>query len=785
MREKKRLFLLGGHDLEMIEIEKLLRQEGCKEIESLADTKEGACFYADRNLSWSDAELEAYQDLLPFEGEIYGIELRHVDKPPPNYILLDHHGPLWCRPSALEQVAELFDIPLDRHRQLVAANDKGHIAALKAMNATEEEIASIRAEDRRAQGVSEAQERQAEEDAKKVEKRSDLYIVRSTLEHFSPLVDRLTMAGKTPLIVYNDKSLNYYGPDALKLAEHYKEAVDRGQAYYGGNPPGYFGLTEAYFDTKTPEEIKEEIIATLLTNDRLYSYHTFMFPFRFSGSVEPEKTKWVKRNFRIDSPANYSEYVYFHPYVRDILYEMDDSKKTSEYYEYCDGENGHYIVEAKEKCYTLDLDGISLRLFHLDATSNDEKKTSLKHGIGILTFHLKNTRHAGFGDILAINDFGRRIFPQFLSEGHDPLAGPRMAFHPHRIVLTFENAERYEEDFSHYANIEELPQAPYRHPTHIAKLLEAFFSQTDKVEPIIDDRMYTLCHLLHDGLAVKLTRYDSQADSYAYENSGDWYRFIFLDNGDPTCQNPRMLRDLNRRATYDRWADYDTLYGITRYSFMLLSKNDWFGNNVLNLHIRTVYFQIATLLLAYRAMILYFSDEVGETLVQARDGERRAHVERLFEEYLRFQNHIYFRELTAQEQGIELFDLARGQMRLDEHLEELDHDIAELHNYIQFRHARKEEAKLNALNRMAGWLLPATVISGILGMNIYPDDWEWMQGWPAVVATIAVIVAVTWYVLCRVDKVERNSYTDCNIQAFFAAIKSKLSGNPNTKDPHA
>jgi hypothetical protein len=69
-------------------------------------------------------------------------------------------------------------------------------------------------------------------------------------------------------------------------------------------------------------------------------------------------------------------------------------------------------------------------------------------------------------------------------------------------------------------------------------------------------------------------------------------------------------------------------------------------------------------------------------------------------------------------------------------------------------------------------------------MNIYPEDWRWMQGWPAFIVTIAVIATVTWYVLCRVDKIERNSHTACNIQAFFAAIKSKLSNYLNTKDPH-
>jgi len=51
----------------------------------------------------------------------------------------------------------------------------------------------------------------------------------------------------------------------------------------------------------------------------------------------------------------------------------------------------------------LKLDGIALRHF--------------KNDVGILSFHLINDRYDNFDDILNINDFGRRLFPQFLGDG--------------------------------------------------------------------------------------------------------------------------------------------------------------------------------------------------------------------------------------------------------------------------------------------------------------------------------------------------------------------------------
>ena len=783
MREKKRLFLLGGHDLEMIEIEKLLRQEGCKEIESLADTKEGACFYADRNLSWSDAELEAYQDLLPFEGEIYGIELRHVDKPPPNYILLDHHGPLWCRPSALEQVAELFDIPLDRHRQLVAANDKGHIAALKAMNATEEEIASIRAEDRRAQGVSEAQERQAEEDAKKVEKRSDLYIARSTLEHFSPLVDRLTMAGKTPLIVYNDKSLNYYGPDALKLAEHYKEAVDRGQAYYGGNPPGYFGLTEAYFDTKTPEEIKEEIIATLLTNDRLYSYHNFMFPFRFDKIFEPiidrylyykqrnfdERVKidekfadmigrdgWCYRPFRVgggDDPASYNEYAYFHDFVRDALFNRGgfDRGATSYYFEKELSSEDRYEIdvgiyrrnEEKKRSeyqhtrhYSLRLIGLSLRIFDT--------------GVGILSIETENHRYGELEDILRINDFGRRIYAQFLGRDEDSLPWSHQtntSFLPEKIGIVL-SGERIEEDFS--ADYREIPDT-IRLSRVLRKVMgeRSFTTRGDEIgkyllRPIIDDRMFVISWYGNDALSCKF-----QKESYV--EMDEWYRYLFLDGRYKTIASPRMQEELVRQCTYDRWMLQGALYGVSRYSFVVLTDRSGFALDVISRHARTTYYQLFTLLLAQRASILRFSDEVA-ALSDIDDDARNSlslKASRLYKNYIRFVNKLYFREVTPQEQGIELYDMARTIMRIDSDIKDLDNEIAELHSYVQMIDDQKRSEKMDRLSQLGYLFLPPTFIAGFFGMNIFAEAWG--DSFPATVFVLALVFGSGYWIYRRLD----------------------------------
>ena len=727
----KRLFLLGGHDLEMEEIRKLLEENGCRKFEQ---GDEGDCFYADRDLGWG-AKLSDYKDLLEFDGDIYGIELAEDIKTPNNYHRIDHHNSYWCRPSALEQVAERLDAELNRRQRLVAANDRGHIAALQAMGATPEEIERIRDEDMRAQGVTPEEKEQARREAESVEKRDGFHYVETTLEHTTPLVDLLVKAGKTPLVVVNKKrkSLNYYGESVLKLADKFQKEIDEKRAYYGGNPPGYFGFDKKYFDNHTFEEALE-LIAQTLQETTMHSYHIFMLPF-VTGQTEPtpNNEKWKELPFAIkgeEATYRYNETTYFHDFVRPVLFNEKSGEGVSRYFEYTD-QKGEYIIEVKDRTYRLELDGIALRHF--------------KNGVGILSFHLINRRYDDFDDILRINDFGRRLFPQFLGDALvESTINNLLAC---SLTLALEGRKPMQERFDHYRDIEKIAVHPHRFPCFVEKLLGDAYAKSD-FAPLIDDRMYVLCHLLHDKKAQVLTCYDNQMHTYPYEESDDWYRFVFVDNDQTNIQNIKMKRDLIAKSTYTRWSDYGTLFGITRYSFMLLTDDGWFAQNILNRHIRTVYFQMATLLLAYRAMILAFSNQIHKALKDDTYEARKKKSETLFRDYIEFQNRIYFREVTAQEQGIELFDMAKTQMRLDAHLQELNHDIAQLHDFIQLKIEDRRNKQGLLLNKIAAILLPAGLVSGILGMNFFPKSWEndpWM-----IVCGIILSVAGTFAILSKI-----------------------------------
>lgn len=239
---EKILFLLGGYDLEMLTIRSLLEQ---KEIP-----------YKDHALSWHNACLSSYrQDMMEADAAhctIWGVELMEDIPPVASYHRIDHHNDLSHLPSALEQVASILSVPMDRYFQLVSANDRAYIPGMEELGATSEEIASIRRADRAAQGITPKEEKLAEEAVNQhAVLTGDLWVVQARCSRFSPICDR--MYPYTRLLVYTDTEWVYYGQHASRVGALFNEDYRSHKLYAGGGENGYVGTVQEVY---TPSEIQ-------------------------------------------------------------------------------------------------------------------------------------------------------------------------------------------------------------------------------------------------------------------------------------------------------------------------------------------------------------------------------------------------------------------------------------------------------------------------------------------------------------------------------------------------
>ena len=527
-----------------------------------------------------------------------------------------------------------------------------------------------------------------------------------------------------------------------------------------------------------------------------YSFHYFMFPFRFDKIYESfdnkyeyyqkysfdkrvkkplesikdslEKDNWEYKKFEIKSHLEYNELAYFYDFTKEVLFNTQEFKEnsTSYYFEkkLAESEKSYIIEILKkenyqnpnevtfQKKYTLYLDSISLRVFDT--------------GIAILTYEVLNFDYKDIEDILRINDFGRRVYPQFLGEDFN-LQNPKNTFLPN-----FTEVAGIKEDFNKsYKNNNSIIL-----PKFITQILgENTFSAHSNtlekffIQPVVDDRMFVVSWYGNDEFSKSLKEIDfykifednKKTNWILKWHYNNWYRYIFVDGGDITVQNKYMQKELTLKASYLRWQNYGTFFGISRYSFVCLTNRDFFGTNIILSHMKSLYFQLFTILLAQRASIIRFSDEITAVINEKNSNELANNVSSLYKNYLQFRSKLFFKEVTAQEQGIEIYQQAKEIMEIENHLNETDSEIKSLNEYAKLEIEKKENKEMKTLSWIAAIFVPGTFVAGLAGMNVFNgeekgkslhiDNYEWMWGTFGVMFILTAIVIFLLYYFNKKD----------------------------------
>jgi hypothetical protein len=231
------VYFLGGRDLEMVEIARVLTEHNIP--------------YFDHGLDWSSATFAAYEEEI-CSAISHGrrpvlIELRDIPAEVLPFIdLIDHHGiESGHLPTCLETVLARIGIPLlTREQQLIAANDKGYIEGMVAISATSEEIQRIRALDRKAQGITQEQELAGEESIKNLDNKfAGLTIVHLPHDKTATVTDSLSIQAGGPgynnLLIQCPEEISFFGNGPL-----IDELIKQYGGYCGGQLPrrGYWGM---------------------------------------------------------------------------------------------------------------------------------------------------------------------------------------------------------------------------------------------------------------------------------------------------------------------------------------------------------------------------------------------------------------------------------------------------------------------------------------------------------------------------------------------------------------
>jgi hypothetical protein len=156
----------------------------------------------------------------------------------------------------------------------------------------------------------------------------------------------------------------------------------------------------------------DKIIAKIEDRHSYYKYEIFDDRVKIDEDFKAqlESDGWSYQKHIIGTNLDYNEFVYFHDFTRDTLFNTQEfgDGATSYYFDKSVDCSSSFTIKIKDnRSYYLSLVGVSLRVFDT--------------GVAILSFELENRdqQQSHIDDILRINDFGRRIYPQFLGRYSD------------------------------------------------------------------------------------------------------------------------------------------------------------------------------------------------------------------------------------------------------------------------------------------------------------------------------------------------------------------------------
>jgi hypothetical protein len=496
---------------------------------------------------------------------------------------------------------------------------------------------------------------------------------------------------------------------------------------------------------------------------KIFSEHIFMFPFEWNLPIKESLTKrlnmerikelcevsgwalaepFISNNAMDNADNNYNffkEYNFFYEAVRRLIYNqaiIGKEQRSLSVFE----KNIQSFFEIKiteQKTYKLDIKKIELRIFET--------------GVGVLSFILQNSRHESFNDILNINQYGRRIYNPYLA------CDSNNNIYPGYDVPIYIKVGDFIEDFGR-GDRKKLFQMENISFVVMEILGKRFSSRHNSIEtnenaiikPIIDDRMYVMSWIKNNDISEGICK--------DYANSEDWYKYIFIDKDNFfTCQSDNMLRYNLIESTYDRWVNWGTLYGISRYSFVMLANEriepyltDTFTN---------IYRQMAIIALVQRATALRFTEETAKvSKLSEASNQVFKEVKDLHRNYLDFINRIRFLEITAQEQGIELFNKLTSIMHIQRDVDILDNAIGKLNNYVEIQSQQEINESIHILttlgiklNFFSGFFALIGVTISVLSIFItlsHKNYWlDYQDGFYVAIGLLIISVScIIWFI---------------------------------------
>lgn len=760
---------LGGRDLEMQAIRELLATRGEVVVHDL-------------QLPWG-ARASAYADVIR-QATVAGhrvalVELINdlpADIPRDSITWIDHHGVLAGKdqPTAIEQLFTLLQFPVEqwtRDLALIAANDRGHIAALVEFGATPEEIVDIRRRDRAAQGITPEEEQQGRDAIRHVEphhggKLSVVHLPHTRTATVTDAFDeRLGGAGYRNLLIFAPSETMFFGDGRVieRLSVAYPDS------WRGGELPtrGYWGISRR-LDAAVIPVVGVELMTRLATEIPVKAFHhTVLWPLLMRGDVSSkedsidnfvaalEAAGWEepgRGSTSVESDYTYEEIVYFHPFVRDFLF--GDGRETEK----------KRTKRRFKRQASRTIRGAKIRITFPRRDNKPEIDVTLR---------------VERMEVLLIRPRVAMLLVEFSNRELTSQSGQEPTIHEKRSELTLEQAlylqshirQIYPPFFDKQTGDHGDCVSEFKWIDLAASGDYATAKPRDKFDQFVkqgaEPPIYSHWQVLFGKQLQPLTKASDRGSQGLYlqqllDNRMPGLSFISVENPSeihpndldrlPAFDPPGLdynpaFNDVHReKFQYTRFSHQGTTYFCNGTSFTTLCNSDQdnhgkcFSDWLLT-HYRRHYTHLGVIAQYQHAALLYFADELADTAKElaGRPDEKldkvwRGRIREIQHRFLKFRGRSFFTEVSNQIQGKDLFQMWFGHLGTQALFERVAATSAEVYTALEtfemkeLAEAQKDLAEEQTyLAQIAKWGLGVSIVLAGLALflqwaDLYPDD---------------------------------------------------------------
>lgn len=443
-----------------------------------------------------------------------------------------------------------------------------------------------------------------------------------------------------------------------------------------------------------------------------------------------DKSEWEEIEDHLEhlgsakDPYAYGEFVYFHPYIQQFLFDRPEAGKDENRALRLFRRKERGALDVKFACggqlvaIVLPVARLHLYLFDL--------------GVAILVVELAspdfprvNVGSASEGPftlahLLALQNAVRRLYPPYFAFSDGTLSTPQYPVSL-RWSWAMDERPRWANDWiDHVADhrVDPIDSAWARVLPGALHLEKDAGDRSRRWRQIVDERMPSMVFV-----AVENPKDIS---------SGDHVRLCFMDDPEPSDTFPyseTFLQNFERENCFDIFWHYGTRYMFSGYSMVALgagnpgNPKDFFCHTIVQ-HFRRHYFQMGLLIQFQYATLLAFSHRVSEATARksargaADDKAFRAEMLQIEDDFLTFEQRYWFTQISNQMQPREMYDLWLDRTGVRKIYEETRAQVRAANEFLDARAQQRQADAAERLSIVATWGVVLGLALAFLGMNV-------------------------------------------------------------------